>query len=76
MKSPFKFDSVRAQKALATRNHRCYFCGNEGIDQGAWHEPDGFDEDGPIGYRVTGWLCDGHLRELKEGEGLFDPYQN
>ena len=59
---------------LPSQVNKCEFCDKPAMDKISILEADDVNEEGyPDAYRVNRWLCEGHIRDWEESEGIFEP---
>ena len=64
------------EEVLPSQIKQCEFCKNPAANKIMILEAEDFDEEGrPDAYRVGRWMCDGHIWEYENREGIFDPYK-
>lgn len=59
---------------LPSQVNKCEFCDKPAMDKISILEADDVDEEGrPEAYRVSRWMCEGHIKDWEESEGIFEP---
>lgn len=67
---------AQKDEILPSQVNRCEFCDKPAMDKISILEADDVDEEGrPDAYRVSRWMCEGHIYEYENREGIFDPYK-